>query len=83
MPNQDGMGWVYPGVGNNPEAYQRSAKTMHLQSQFIADFYHPNSVKSMERRRRRSRDKLIIKGASTKKPKFCKEFLSKDEININ
>ena len=33
----------------------------------------------MERRRRGSGDKLIIKGASTKKPKCWKGFLSNDE----
>ena len=46
---------------------------------FSTDMYHPDSVKSMERCRGKSGDKLIIKGASTKKPKFWKEFLSNDE----
>ena len=46
---------------------------------FSTDMYHPDSVKPMERRRRRSGDKLIIKGASTKKRKCWGEFLSNDE----
>ena len=41
---------------------------------FSTDMYHPDSVKSMEKCRRKSGDKLIIKGASTKKPKCWKEF---------
>ena len=50
---------------------------------FSTDMYYPDSVKSMERRRRGSADKLIIKGANTKKPKCWKDFLRNDEININ
>ena len=46
---------------------------------FSTNMYYPDSVKSMERRRRGSEDKLIIKGANTKKPKCWKEFLSNDE----
>ena len=46
---------------------------------FSTDMYCPDSVNSMERRRKRSGGKLIIKGASTKKPKCWKEFLSNDE----
>ena len=46
---------------------------------FSTDMYYPDSVKSMERRRRGSAHKLIVKGANTKKPKCWKEFLSNDE----
>ena len=46
---------------------------------FSTDMYYPESVKSMERCRRGSADKLIITGANTKKPKCWKEFLSNDE----
>ena len=46
---------------------------------FSTDMYYPDSVKSMERCRRGSAHKLIIKGANTKKPKCWKEFLSNDE----
>ena len=46
---------------------------------FNTSMYYPDSVKSMERRRRGSAHKLIVKGANTKKPKCWKEFLSNDE----
>ena len=46
---------------------------------FSTDMYYPDSVKSMERCRRRSAEKLIIKGADTKKPKCWKEFFSNVE----
>ena len=46
---------------------------------FSTDMYHPDTVKSMEKLRRGGGHKFIIKGASTKKPKFWKEFLSHDE----
>ena len=39
---------------------------------FSTDMYHPDSVKPMERHRRGSRKKLIIKGASKKKLKCWK-----------
>ena len=42
---------------------------------FSTDMYHPDSVKPMKRRRRRSGDKIIIKGATTKKQKCWGEFL--------
>ena len=46
---------------------------------FSTDLYYLDSVKSMERRTKGSGDKLIIKGANTKKPKCWKELLSNDE----
>ena len=46
---------------------------------FSTDMYHTDSFKSMERRRRGNGDKFITKGASTKKPKCWKEFLSNGE----
>ena len=46
---------------------------------FSTDMCHPDSVTSMERCKRASGDKLIIKDASTKKPKDWKGFLSNDE----
>ena len=41
--------------------------------------YYPDSVNFMEKRTKGSGDKLIIKGANTKKPKCWKELLSNDE----
>ena len=46
---------------------------------FSTDMYYPDSIKSMERRRRGSGGKLIIKGTSTKKTKCWREL----KININ
>jgi len=46
---------------------------------FSTDSYVPNSVKAMERLRRGSGDKLILKGEKTKKPADWKSFLSNDE----
>ena len=45
---------------------------------FSTGMYYPHSVKSMESAGEEV-EKLIIKGASTKKPKCRKEFLSNDE----
>ena len=45
---------------------------------FSTDMYTPNSVKSMERERRGCSEKLIVKGASTKKPPDWKQFLTND-----
>ena len=46
---------------------------------FSTDTYIPNSIKSMELRRRGISQKLIIKGDMTKKPKDWKVFLSNDD----
>ena len=46
---------------------------------FSTDMYYPDCAKSMERRRRRNANKLIIKRSNTKKPKCWKEFLSHNE----
>ena len=46
---------------------------------FSIDMYHLDCVQYVEKRRKGSGDKLIIKGASTKKSKCWKEFLSNDE----
>ena len=43
---------------------------------FSTDMYYPDSVKSMERHRRGSGGKLIIKGANIKKPKCWEKKLS-------
>ena len=49
---------------------------------FSTDMYHPDSVRSIERHRRGSGNKLIIKGASARKPKCWKEFLLNDENKL-
>ena len=41
---------------------------------FSTDMYMPNSVKSMERLRRGTSNKILIGGAKTKKPKEWKLF---------
>ena len=46
---------------------------------FSTDSYFPNSVKSMERKRRGCTEKLILKGENTKKPRNWKAFLANDE----
>lgn len=46
---------------------------------FSTDMYLPESIKSMERERRGSSDKMIIKGLSTKRPSDWKTFLSNDK----
>ena len=50
---------------------------------FSTDMYYPDSVQSMERHRRGSGDKLIIKGANIKKPKCWKKIYQIIKININ
>ena len=45
---------------------------------FSTDSYKPDSIKSMERQRRGTSEKLIIKGESTKRPKDWKTFLAND-----
>ena len=44
--------------------------------------YHPDSIKSMERRRRRSGDKLILTVICTKEPKCWNKFLSINKIGV-
>ena len=46
---------------------------------FSTDSYPPNSIKSMERARRGSYPKLIIKGENTRNPVDWKKFLKNDE----
>ena len=46
---------------------------------FSTDMYHPNSVKAVERLRRRSAAKLIVGGENTKKRKEWKSFLTNNE----
>jgi hypothetical protein len=46
---------------------------------FSTDMYLENSIKSNERQRRGSSDKLIIKGDSTKRPADWKLFLANEE----
>lgn len=46
---------------------------------FSTDMYREDYVKSMERSRWGSSEKLIIKGPSTKRPRRWKAFLSNDE----
>ena len=46
---------------------------------FSTDQYLPDSVKSMERQRRGTGEKLILNGEATKKPPDWKSFLSNDE----
>ena len=46
---------------------------------FSTDSYEPNSVKAMERLRRGTGTKLILKGEKTKKPADWKSFLCNDE----
>lgn len=41
---------------------------------FSTDMYHPNSVKSVERKRRGSREKFILHGEITKRPSDWKAF---------
>ena len=45
---------------------------------FSTDSYNPDSIKSMERQRRGTTEKLIIKGENTKRPKDWKAFLAND-----
>lgn len=45
---------------------------------FSTDTYDPDSIKSMERKRRGTSEKLIIKGESTKRPSDWKAFLAND-----
>ena len=52
---------------------------MSTDAVFSKDMYTPNSVKSMERERRGCSEKLIVKGASTKKPSDWKQFLTNDD----
>lgn len=49
---------------------------------FSTDQYFPDSVKSMERRRRGCGEKLVLKGEATKKPADWKSFLANDENKI-
>ena len=46
---------------------------------FSTDMYIPKSVKSMERLRKGTSQKLLIGGSKTKKPKEWKLFLKNDE----
>lgn len=46
---------------------------------FSTDMYTTNSIKSMERKRRGTGDKIIVKGENTKRPADWKTFLSNDE----
>ena len=46
---------------------------------FSTDNYVPNSVKTMDRLRRGTGSKLILKGEKTKKPVDWKSFLCNDE----
>lgn len=46
---------------------------------FSTDMYKENSVKSMERSRRGSSEKLLLQGENTKKPADWKSFLTNDE----
>ena len=46
---------------------------------FSTDSHQPNSIKSMERARRGSSPKLIIKGENTRRPLDWKMFLKNDE----
>ena len=46
---------------------------------FSTDMYHPNSVKAVERLRRGSAAKLIVRGENIKKPKEWKSFLTNNE----
>ena len=45
---------------------------------FSTDQYHPNSVKSLERKRRGCGEKLIVMGPAMKRPHDWKGFLSND-----
>ena len=46
---------------------------------FSTDMYHPNSVKAVEKLRRGSAAKLIVRGDNTKKRKEWKSFLTNNE----
>lgn len=46
---------------------------------FSTDMYKTDSIKAMERKRRGTGDKIIVKGESTKRPADWKTFLSNDE----
>ena len=49
---------------------------------FSTDQYLPESVKSMERRRRGCGEKLLLKGEATKRPPDWKSFLSNDDNKV-
>ncbi len=49
---------------------------------FSTDHYLPDSVKSLERKCRGCGDKLILKGAATKRPSEWKLFLSNDDNKV-
>ncbi|KAL5014823.1 hypothetical protein ScPMuIL_000962 [Solemya velum] len=46
---------------------------------FSTDSYDPESIKAMERRRRGTSEKLLIRGEKTKRPPDWKAFLTNDE----
>ena len=45
---------------------------------FSTDSYHPGSIKTVERQRRGTTEKFIIRGGSTKRPSDWKGFLAND-----
>ena len=46
---------------------------------FVTDIYHPNSIKSFERRRRGSSPTFLLSGPKTRTPRDWKSFMSNDE----
>ena len=59
----------------------------HCQTTFSTDLYHPNSMKTLERKRQGEGKRLILGGKSSKKRHDWKSFLSnsqnKEQLNVN
>ena len=52
-------------------------KTKHFD--FVTDTYHPNSIKSFQRRHRGSSPTFLLSGPKTRTPRDWKSFMSNDE----
>lgn len=81
---QDGMALLHT-VGNLPptcgEICLQVLDQMVTRKHFLfsTDSYHPESIKTQERLRRGSSEKIILAGPATRKPYDFKAFLANDE----
>jgi len=68
-----------------PDAFKQICVKLYNQTKkyddviVSTDMYSTNSVKALERKRRGITEKLLVKGASTKKPRDWKAFLCNEE----